>query len=82
MKYNFVIHSSRCLILIVFRFLENPSQNVKWHWLSLCAASGSVLSKETGIMALAINIGYGLWFKLNVVKKMKRIFWTDILTVS
>ena len=33
-------------------------------------------------MSLAINIGYGLWFKLNVVKKMKRIFWTDILTVS
>ena len=68
--------------LYITRYLENPSQSVKWHWLSLCAASGAVLSKETGIMALAINIGYGLWFKSKWVKKMKQVFWADVLTVS
>ena len=68
--------------LYIPRYLENPSQSVKWHWLSLCAASGAVLSKETGIMALAINIGYGLWFKSKWVKKMKQVFWADVLTVS
>ena len=37
---------------------------------------------KTGIMALAINIGYGLWFKSKWVKKMKQVFWADVLTVS
>ena len=40
------------------------------------------MSKETGIMALAINIGYGLWFKSKWAKKMKQVFWADVLTVS
>ena len=76
LMYNFYAYST------LKRYLENTSQSVKWHWLSLCAASGAVLSKETGIMALAINIGYGLWFKSKWVKKMKQVFWADVLTVS
>lgn len=72
-----------------FRYLENPAQEVKWHWLSLCFASGAVLSKETGIMSLAINVGYGLLgciqqkYKYKTWKNtFKRLFWTDIFTVK
>ena len=74
---------------IFWRYLENPAQGVKWHWLSLCFASGAVLSKETGIMSLAINVGYGLLgciqqkYKYKTWKNtFKRLFWTDIFTVK
>ena len=77
------------LMYCCFRYLENPAQEVKWHWLSLCFASGAVLSKETGIMSLAINVGYGLLgciqqkYKYKTWKNtFKRLFWTDIFTVK
>ena len=68
------------------RYLVNPTREVKWHWLSLCFACGAVLSKETGIMALAINVGFGLYrsytSRLKLRNTFKRLFWTDTLTVK
>ena len=90
-KYFLRIHSlyKKYTWWIFWRYLENPAQGVKWHWLSLCFASGAVLSKETGIMSLAINVGYGLLgciqqkYKYKTWKNtFKRLFWTDIFTVS
>ena len=46
------------LNLFLNRYLKNP-KDLKCHLGSLVAASLAVLSKETGIMALAINISYG-----------------------
>ena len=69
-----------------YRYLVNPTREVKWHWLSLCFACGAVLSKETGIMALAINVGFGLYrsytSRLKLRNTFKRLFWTDTLTVK
>lgn len=45
-------------IYFSIRYLKNP-KDLKCHLGSLVAASLAVLSKETGIMALAINISYG-----------------------
>ena len=51
------ILSSKSFVLIC-RYLKNP-KDLKCHLASLIAACFAVLSKETGIMALAINICYG-----------------------
>jgi len=43
---------------LIFRYLRCPGEP-KWHLMSLLAASFAVLSKETGITALGINILFG-----------------------
>ena len=43
------------LLLTFFRYLKTPSQ-IHWRIMSIISAVMAVLSKETGIMAMAINI--------------------------